>query len=63
MIISYANCFSFGRATRSNATKKNDEPGPGQYELPIKFADVPKYLIPEKSKAQTNALDKDGNVI
>jgi len=32
--------------------KKNDEPGPGHYDLPPKFGDVPKYLIPREKPVE-----------
>jgi hypothetical protein len=44
--------WGFGRAKRSDMAKKNDEPGPGNYDLPPKFADVPKYLIPREKPVE-----------
>jgi hypothetical protein len=37
--------ISFTQAPRSKE-RKSDIPGPGSYKIPVKFADVPKYLIP-----------------
>ena len=37
---------SFGKSIR-DSMKGNDLPGPGHYKVPVKFADVPKYLIPK----------------
>ena len=36
---------SFARALRENL-KKDKTPGPGDYKLPSKFADVPRYNLP-----------------
>ena len=36
--------ITFGRSNR-NQWKSDAIPGPGQYKVPVKFADVPKYLI------------------
>ncbi len=30
--------------------QKNEIPGPGAYRVPVKFADVPKYLIPKQNE-------------
>jgi len=38
------NGISFGKSTRDDL-KKDEKPGPGAYRVPVKFADVPKYLI------------------
>ena len=32
-----------GNAIRQGMEKLTDEPGPGAYEIPVKFADVPAY--------------------
>ena len=40
--------FGFGSSGRTNA-KSDVVPGPGQYLIPSKVGDVPKYLIPNKS--------------
>jgi len=37
--------ISFGKSMR-NGFDGNDQPGPGAYKVPVKFANVPKYLIP-----------------
>ena len=29
---------------------KNDVPGPGSYKVPVKIADVPRYLIPKQDE-------------
>ena len=39
---------TFGRDSRLKQSK-GDTPGPGQYDLKPYFADVPKYLLPDKS--------------
>lgn len=43
----YQTGVSFSHAKRLNF-KTNETPGPGAYRVPVKFADVPKYLIPGK---------------
>lgn len=35
--------YGFGSSKRSDRGKEN-VPGPGQYHIPCKFADVPRYL-------------------
>lgn len=40
--------FSIGRSQRS-AIVTGTTPGPGAYNLPPKFADVPKYLLPNRT--------------
>lgn len=37
---------SFTKSKRLNF-RKDEIPGPGTYRVPVKFADVPKYLIPK----------------
>jgi len=40
--------WGFGSSVRNQENKKNfvfPLPGPGSYDLPVYFADVPKYLI------------------
>ena len=39
-----APSFGFGTQKRS-AAEPNSTPGPGQYKIPVKIIDVPKYLI------------------
>lgn len=41
---------SFGSGMRGDLGKGGAEPGPGAYNIPPKFADVPKYLLPNGSK-------------
>ena len=36
----------FGRAYRKGMAVETSNPGPGSYRVPVKFADVPRYLIP-----------------
>jgi hypothetical protein len=40
----------FSKDSRSRE-RLNDVPGPGTYKLPVKFADVPSYLIPSKEES------------
>ncbi|KAL4435362.1 hypothetical protein ABPG74_022845 [Tetrahymena malaccensis] len=40
--------FTFQKSNRTGYDSKFVTPGPGQYNLPPKFADVPKYLMPNK---------------
>jgi hypothetical protein len=40
---------SFGKALRKTFNCDNG-PGPGAYKIPVKFADVPKYLIPNQEE-------------
>ena len=37
--------FRFGTENRAELYRGSAEPGPGSYNLPPKFADVPKYLL------------------
>jgi hypothetical protein len=39
--------MAFPKGERSKI-RDNEVPGPGSYKLPIKFADVPNYLIPNR---------------
>lgn len=39
---------SFTHSQRLNH-KYDTNPGPGAYRVPVKFADVPKYLIPQQN--------------
>lgn len=41
--------ISFGRSQR-NGWLTTDAPGPGAYKVPVKIADVPKYVIPKQSE-------------
>lgn len=41
--------ISFANAKRLEV-KKDFVPGPGTYRVPVKFADVPKYLIPKQDE-------------
>jgi hypothetical protein len=40
----------FGKDIRGRE-RSNDVPGPGAYKLPIKFAEVPNYLIPNRDES------------
>jgi hypothetical protein len=42
----YFNRFGIGKRP---VPKDPQIPGPGAYKIPSKFANVPKYLIPEKN--------------
>lgn len=41
---------SFTHSKRLNL-QKDENPGPGAYRVPVKFADVPKYLIPNQNES------------
>ena len=40
--------FKFDKAEYNREGDKH--PGPGYYYIPVKFADVPRYLIPEQEE-------------
>jgi len=37
--------FGFGTSKR-DGERKDNSPGPGAYKIPVKVADVPKYVLP-----------------
>jgi hypothetical protein len=41
---------SFAKAIR-DSLKKQNTPGPGSYKLPSKFADVPRYKMPNQAES------------
>jgi len=41
---------SFAKAVRDQANK-GKTPGPGDYKLPSKFADVPRYNLPNQAES------------
>jgi hypothetical protein len=45
---SMAPKYGFGTSKKNNTIKPNDEPGPGSYNIPKAFGNVPKYLIPRQ---------------
>lgn len=45
---SFRGKVTFGKDLRLK-NEKNLNPGPGEYSLKPTFADVPKYLLPDKS--------------
>lgn len=44
-----ARALSFGKAQRGQE-KRQEVPGPGHYKIPVKLAETPDYLIPNKNK-------------
>ena len=44
--------WGFGTDMRNKLNDKSENPGPGTYNIPPKFADVPKYLLPNGPKYQ-----------
>ncbi len=45
-----ASSVAFGKATRKGMGVETDNPGPGSYYIPVKVADVPRYLIPNQKE-------------
>jgi hypothetical protein len=43
-IIPSSKCVAFSRAGRKGL-KPNGVPGPGYYRIPVRIADVPRYLV------------------
>ena len=43
----YSKKMSFGKEIKQKLSR-NPNPGPGSYSIKSTFADVPKYLLPER---------------
>ena len=42
--------YQFGTSKREEHRKKETSPGPGHYKLPVKFAEVPRYALPNQKE-------------
>lgn len=45
--------WRFAMGKRYPNPKSNDEPGPGSYNIPSAFGNVPKYLLPKRSESES----------
>jgi hypothetical protein len=52
---SMAPKYGFGTAKRNPTTKSNEDPGPGSYNLPQAFGNVPRYLLPKHTVTESGS--------